>query len=507
MLPPMLAAFTPLDGAIVLLYLGATLAIGIYVHRYLRGMSEFLVAGRTLRTWLGAATLIGSELGLVTAMYAAQKGFSGGFSSFHIGLIAGIVTLGVGWTGFLVVPLRERGILTIPEFYEQRFGTRRIRILGGSLLAGAGILNMGLYLHAGAVFVSGITGGVDAVTLKLVMTGLIALVLVYTCLGGMLSVILTDYVQFVILSLGLLLACGIAFSQLGWQRLVDTVRAVHGDAGTNPFDGEIFGPSYVLWMAFLGIVSCAVWQTAVLRACAAESAAVVRKLYVRSSLGFLVRFLIPQFLGICALAYFFRHPEHHARFFDAEGAVLASESLIAMPVFLGEILPIGVLGLVAAGMLAAFMSTHDTYLLCWSAVLTEDVVQPSLGRRLSESSRIRLTRILLVLIAAFLLLWSMWFPLGQDLWDYMAVTGAIYFIGAFVVLTAGIYWPRASRLGAELALLCGLGAVAGLTPVQKALGVAWRAEHVGLVTMAIAIGALVAGSLLFPDRPRGEGGR
>ena len=61
--------------------------------------------------------------------------------------------------------------------------------------------------------------------------------------------------------------------EIGWERVVDTVREVHGEAGLDPFDGDIYGPSYVVWMGFLGLISCAVWQTSVLRACAAESPA------------------------------------------------------------------------------------------------------------------------------------------------------------------------------------------------------------------------------------------
>ena len=80
-------------------YLAGTVVIGLWVNRYIKGMGDFLVAGRSLRTRLGIATMIGSELGLVTAMFAAQKGFTTGFSAFHIGLMAGIATLIVGVTG------------------------------------------------------------------------------------------------------------------------------------------------------------------------------------------------------------------------------------------------------------------------------------------------------------------------------------------------------------------------------------------------------------------------
>ena len=148
--------FSALDWTIVAFYLLGTVLIGFYVNRRIRGMSDFLVAGRSIRTRLGIATMIGSELGLVTAMFAAQKGFTGGFAAFHIGVLALVAALVVGFTGMIVVPLREMKVMTIPEFYEKRF-SRKLRIFGGLILALSGILNMGLFLKAGAIFVTGLT--------------------------------------------------------------------------------------------------------------------------------------------------------------------------------------------------------------------------------------------------------------------------------------------------------------------------------------------------------------
>ena len=106
-------------------------------------------------------------------------------------------------------------------------------------------------------------------------------------------------------------------------------------------------------------------------------------------------------------------------------------------------------------------------------------------------------------------MWSLWYPLEQDLWDYMAVTGAIYFIGATVLLVCGIYWKRASRAGAYLALTSGMLAVLGLEPVKNAvgldrletlLGFDLNEAHIGLIATAIAIVLMILGSLLLPDR-------
>ncbi|MDF1729333.1 MAG: hypothetical protein P1U53_16455, partial [Sulfitobacter sp.] len=216
--------------------------------------------------------------------------------------------------------------------------------------------------------------------------------------------------------------------------------------------------------------------------------------------------VLPQFLGICALTYFFQNPDVGTHFFAADNKVVDANSLSAMPVFLGQILPSGIIGVVGAGMLAAFMSTHDTYLLCWASVLVEDVVAPICDGNLTQKNRLWLTRLFLVLIAGFLLIWSMWYELGQDLWDYMAVSGAIYFTGAFAILLGGIYWKRASAAGAWIALLCGTSAVLGLDAVQSGLGLTEMftdlgigGPEVGLGAVALSVIGLFLGSLLFPD--------
>jgi SSS family solute:Na+ symporter len=180
-----------------------------------------------------------------------------------------------------------------------------------------------------------------------------------------------------------------------------------------------------------------------------------------------------------------------------------------MPVFLSQILPVGVIGIIAAAMLAAFMSTHDSYLLCWSSVLTQDVIAPCTGESISTRTRIMLTRVLIAVIGIFLLVWSLWYPLKQDLWDYMAVTGAVYFTGAFALLLFGLYWRRASKVGAYLALLAGSVALLGLPNVRDVLavdrlgaelGFEFSGEGVGLFAAALCLAVMVVGSLVFPDR-------
>ncbi len=491
--------FTPLDWGIVAIYLLGSVAIGWSVRKYIAGMADYVAAGRGIRTALGVATMTGTELGLVTVMYSAQKGFVGGFAAFHIAVLAGFVTLFVGLTGFIVARLRKMRVLTIPEFYERRFG-RKTRILGGVLLAVGGILNMGLFLKIGSMFVVGITGLQHGAALTAVMVVLLSLVLVYTVMGGMVAVVITDYVQFVVLSIGFLLASALAIARLGWHDIFASVIEFKGEAGFNPLMEGTFGVEYVVWMGFLGLVGCAIWPTAVARALAAQSVQVVKRQYMWSSITFLIRFLIPYFWGICAFVFVMKTPELREAFFPVAAGAQPMDNLYAMPVFLGQILPAGVIGLVTAAMLAAFMSTHDSYLLCWSSVITQDIVAPLLGDRMSARSRITLTRVLIILVGLYILFWGLFYAGSEDIWDYMAVSGAIFFTGAFALLVGGLYWKRASSTGAVLALLIGFSAVLGLSPVQQLLGFEMPSARVGLGTIGLAVAALVLGSWLFPDR-------
>jgi SSS family solute:Na+ symporter len=489
-----------------------SVAIGLYVRKFIKNMRDFVTAGRNLGLWLGVATMTGTELGLITVMYSAQKGFTGGFATFHIALAALIVTFVVGMTGFIVYRLREMKVLTIPEFYEKRFD-RKTRILGGIMMVLGGILNMGLFLKVGSMFLVGITGlSATSWALPAVMIFLIILVLIYTVLGGMISVVIADYVQFVVLSVSLLVITYIAITKVGWHNIFDTIQLTMGRAGFDPtMEGGGFGWEYIIWMFFMGLASCAIWPTAVARALAMETPGAVKRQYMFSSVSYLIRFLIPYFWGISAFVFITNDAIFSSLFFPAgypppdslPVGVEAVDNLYGMPFFLGKILPAGLIGLVTAGMLAAFMSTHDSYLLCWSTSLTQDVVAPiakSAGRPLSSKKKVALSRIFIVMIGGFVLYWGLFYKGGEDIWDYMAVTGAIYFTGAFALLLGGLYWKQASSTGAFMALIGGIGAVVGLTPVQDLLGIEYSSARVGLLSVIGTIVLMVIGSLLFPDR-------
>lgn len=497
--------FSSIDWIIVTVYILFSFVIGWMMKKYVHSMDDYIGAGRAVGTRLGIATMTGTEMGLITVMYNAQNGYTGGFASFHIALAAAVVTLLVGLTGFIVYRLREFNVLTIPEYYEKRFG-RKVRIIGGIMLTLGGVLNMGLFLKVGSMFIVGITGMSDTgLALPIVMTVLLVLVLAYTVMGGMISVIITDYVQFVVLSIGVLVATALAIWTLGWSDIFSVVQEKMGEGGFNPFakEGE-FGPEYVLWTLFTaGLVSCAIWPTAVARALAMESPKAVQRQYTWSSVSFMMRFLIPSFWGICAFVFVTTQaPDLYKLLIPQGDEPQIMGNLYAMPAVLGRILPIGVLGILTAAMIAAFMSTHDSYLLCWSSVITQDIIAPLKKENMSTESRIFWTRAFIIIIGGYIWFWGIFYKGDEKIWDYMQITGAIYFSGAFSLLVCGLYWKRASSTGAVISLFCGLGAILGLSKVQEFLGIEIASARIGLGVIALTVIGMVAGSLLFPDKEK-----
>ena len=481
---------TPIDYIIVAIYLMVVFYIGISFRDKTSDFSTFMIADRKVGLSLGVATMLGTELGLITVMYNAQNGVLNHFSAFHIGLIASIVTLFIGMTGIVVVKLRELRVKSIPEYYEYRFG-KNVRILGAIILALGGILNMGLFLKVGAIFLQGILGiGVEG-ALPIIMVVLLILVLIYTTLGGMISVIITDYIQFVILSFGLMLSVIFSIYHLGWSNIFSSLESIvdNSDIIYNPVKSK--GGFYITWQVVLGFVSAVIWPTAITRALSLNSPNAVKKQYLWSSISFLIRFMIPCFLGICAFIYF-------------NGEV--SNSLIMMPEYLVEILPVGVLGITVAAMLAAFMSTHDSYLLCWSTIITNDIIDPLTGSNLNSTKKINYSRIIIIILGIYILYWGLVYDGGDSIWSYLGITGAIYFTGAISVILFGLYWDKASSYGAIAALLGGLSAIIGLEPIRNSIPIlkGYEAEHIGLLTLCFSILLMIIFSIIFPDRKEVE---
>lgn len=485
-----------IDWLIIVVYMTGCLVAGLWMRRYVRGVEEFAIAARDMNLNLGVASLAATEFGLVTVMFTAQLGYTHGFAGASIGVLMAIAVLFLGWSGFVIEPLRNAGVMTIPELFEKRFSTRT-RWLAGFFVAAGGVLNMGIFLRLGGQFLVYATG-MPPEWLKWVMTGLLILVLLYTAFGGMLSVLITDYLQFLVLGIGVVITSVLVITHIGWGNLVTTLQGswsptpAAGEMGRhpfNPFHDSSFGWGYLAWMLVFQIAGNATWHTTVTRVLASKDSDIAKRIYRRTSFYFVGRFLLPGVWGAAAFVYFRQHG----------GLPADLDSMTAMPRYLGLVLPAGVFGVVIAAMLAAEMSSVSGYMLTWATVIYNDLIMPCRKRPLAPAAQLLLTRGIVVAIGVFLLFYGLWYEVPGNAWDYLAVTGNIYIASIFTLLVAALYWRRATTAGAIAALV--MGAAGPVTFLLLGRRFAIPPEVAGASSFALAALGMIGGSL-FSRTPK-----
>jgi SSS family solute:Na+ symporter len=272
----------------------------------------------------------------------------------------------------------------------------------------------------------------------------------------------------------------------------ETTAAVAGNAKAahpfNPFHSSSLGWGYILWQMLFQVAVCTTWQTQISRVLAAKDEGTAKRMYRRSAFYFVGRFVLPGLWGVAAFVHFNY----------GKNLPLGTDSLTAMPAYLGILLPAGIIGILLAAMLAAEMSTDSGYLLTWATVIYNDLIMPCVKRPLSARARLVITRSLVVSIGLFLVFYGLWYELKGNTWDYLAVTGNIYLASVFTLLVAALYWPRATAAGAAAALV--LGAIGPLTflvvnaRADKAHQIA--PEIAGAASFGLAFLGMIVGSSL-----------
>ena len=411
-------------------------------------------------------------------MYYAELGYKTGFASFINGLIAGVVMIFLGASGFMIFKLRDLGLTTVPEFFEVKY-SRRLRLVAGVLVAVGGLLNMGVFLKVEGTFLTIITG-LPLSDLKWTMTAILLLELLYTVLGGMVSD--CDYRLPAVHHAEPGNRAGDGLRDLD-RRLASTCRPRSCAIWARTASARSSNPDYG-W-AYISSSCCSGWRSIPAgrpRPCA-PSRPKIPKQARRCSSGpgfiFLGRGMMPMLWGIGALAYFGK----------------GHDSLQAMPEMIARILPTGVLGLVVAGMLAATMSVNSSYLLGWSSVISQDIVMPLRRKPLGQSSQVVLNRIVNVLVSLFVLFWGVWYMLPGPVYFYLNITGTLFLAGAFAAFIGGLFWKRANTTGGYCAMIGGaVGSVTYFFSIPAA--------YAGMSAFALAALGMVLGSLVSARPPR-----
>jgi SSS family solute:Na+ symporter len=336
------------------------------------------------------------------------------------------------------------------------------------------------------------------------MTILLAVVLVYTVLGGMVSVLVTDYIQFLVMGLGIVVTSVLVIWDTGWTRLVSGLWRAHETGAVlveiskgaapartlamadpfNPFAS--FGWDWLAWQWLVMIAGVTTWQPMIARVLSARDSRVAKQLYRRSCFYFVGRFALPGLWGAGAFLYFL----------SKDGLPEGVTSKTAMPMYLGAIMPTGIIGVLLAAMLAAEMSTDSGYLLTWATVIYNDLIMPCLRRPLSDKARLLIVRLLVAAIGVFLVVYGLWYEIPGTVWNYLTITGTIYEAGVLTLLIGALYWPKANHWGAYATLVLGAAGPLAFVVVNSGGEERIPPAIAGLSGFGLAFAGMLVGSLL-----------
>ena len=132
------------DWIILAAYIALIFYVGVRGKKYVSDSEDFLVAGRSMGLYVGMISLVATEIGIITYMYYAEMGVMYGFTACVAGVVTASVYVIVGKTGFVIKRFRELELVTIPHFFEDKYGSD-VRVLVGVLMAVGGALNFGVF--------------------------------------------------------------------------------------------------------------------------------------------------------------------------------------------------------------------------------------------------------------------------------------------------------------------------------------------------------------------------
>jgi SSS family solute:Na+ symporter len=450
--------------------------LGLSAKKRAGTLDDFLVMGRKLGPIWGVATLSATETGLVTLIYFAEEAYLSGFVALILAGIAALSMWMVGWTGFVVRKLREQRVRTVPEYLETRFNIR-VRWIAGLASFIVGVLNLGIFLQVEGSFLTVIMG-LRPVYLPLVMGVMLAVVLTYTALGGMFSVVLTDVVQFVLVVVGVTVTSFLVIHAAGgWSNMAAVVMTRYGSGGFTFWDSPRYGILFLLWSALYYLAGWSSWQPVVARVLSMRDIETGLHLYRLSSVFMFLRAAVPMIWGIGALAIV--------------GTVTPSSA--ALQTVMVRILPAGVIGLTTVAFVSATMSTFSSYFLAFSSILLQDVIAPLMRKPPSDAVRLKLMQTCTVGMGIVIYFWASFYHFPESVFRYLTLTGSISFAASLTTLVGGIYWKRAGVRGAYLAFAASV--------VFPTISLAWPSFSptlAGLLSFLLAPLGLIVGSLLWP---------
>jgi SSS family solute:Na+ symporter len=457
-----LLSMTPVDLVIVALYFVAVLGIGFYLKKYTKTGEEFFMAGRKMTAWIAGLSFISANLSSLETMGWSAMAYQYGMLGAHaylIGAIPAILFLAVVMMPFYYICKTH----SVPGYLKLRFG-EATRSLAGVSFTFMTVLVCGVNMFAMAKVMQMLLGWnfdfciwVSSIT-----------VAVYVALGGLLSAVFNEVLQFFLIWLGTLLVPILGIYEAGgWNKMIASINAQHigqnftslwanlGSPADNPMGMHWTGMVFGLGLA----VSFGYWCTDFLQVQRVMAAKNLRAAQNGTVIGAVLKMLVPIIVtipGLLGLAVLTQKagitlvPESVAQ---ATGGHSYNEVL---PLMMARYLGPGLLGLGITAMIAGFMSGMAGNVSAFATVWTYDVYRPLINKKANDAHYVRMGRWCSIIGVFIAILTAYAAKFFSNILIYLQVLVMFFIIPLFGVVILGMLWKRATAAGGFWGFLSGI---------------------------------------------------
>ena len=503
-----------IDWLIVLIsFAGMVLAVNT-TKGLMKSVSDFLAAGRSAGRYVVSISSGIAGLGAISVVSFLEMGYVSGFAMAWWGFSSALIILFITVSGWVIYRFRSTRCLTLPQFFEIRY-SRRFRIFTGIIAFSAGIINFGIFPAVGAQFFMHYCGLPESILgipmFPLVMIFLLSISLYFVYTGGQIAVIIADFFQGVFVNIIFMAMIIFLFFSVGWDQITEAMEQTpvklaqeeiiktrsdlsfsklteaeqnikiekinekyENSSRINPFKTSHV-EDFNFWYFLIGIIGVMYgtmsWQGSQAYNASAKSAHEAKMGGVLTGFRGIPQALFFLFAPI-TIYVFMNHVDYQSLAISVNASIdqLATDSLrtqLRAPLVLSKVLPVGLLGAFAALMLAAFISTHDTYLHSWGSILIQDVIMPFRDKPFDKETHLKVLRYSIFGVAIFIFLFSLLFQQNQKIALFFAITGAIFASGSGAVIIGGLYWKKGTTAAAWTAMSTGAIIAVGGLIVQK----------------------------------------
>ena len=460
--------------AFVVLYLLGTLAIGLYAGTRVKTSTDFALAGKSLPLAMIITTTFATWFGAETVLGISAKFVQGGLNNVvedPFGASMCLVFVGL----FFAARLYRMNLMTIGDFYRKRYG-KTVEILCSIAIifsylgwVAAQVTALGLVFNIVSNDVISVNTGMVIGTLS---------VLAYVIFGGMLAIAWTDFIQMIVLVVGLTIIAFMAGDLAGGTNKVFAL------AQTNDwfkfFPAPNFRDAMFFFAAAITMMLGSIPQQDVFqRVMSAKDAKTASRGAVIGGLSYLLFAFVPMFIVACAVLAM---PEKTKE-------LLAGDPQRVLPTFILTQMPFIAQVFFFGALLSAIKSTASATLLAPSTSFVENIYK-NLRGGLTDKQELFAFRVTLFIFTACVLAYAI-ATKGTPIYEMVSGAYQITLVGAFMPLVCGLYWKRATRNGAIASIVMGI--MSWILFIATPLGEQFPAQLAGVLMAGLG---MVVGSLL-----------